>query len=93
MTLAADSMKKVTMSESLRSITQAISAINDMNNQIATASEQQGAVMEEISTSISAILTQVDETSAGSRNTAVSSDSMRALSMELKTLVGQFKVA
>ena len=79
--------------ESLQSITQAISAINDMNNQIATASEQQGAVMEEISTSINAILTQVDETSAGSRNTAVSSDSMRALSMELKTLVGQFKVA
>ncbi|WP_261840783.1 methyl-accepting chemotaxis protein [Aliamphritea ceti] len=78
---------------SLQSITQAISSINDMNNQIATASEQQGAVMEEISTSIMAILTQVDETSEGSRNTAVSSDSMRDLSMELKALVGQFKVA
>lgn len=78
---------------SLESITKAISAINDMNNQIAAASEQQGAVMEEISTSINAILNQVDETSEGSRNTAISSDSMKALSMELKSLVGQFKVA
>lgn len=78
---------------SLQSITQAISAINDMNNQIAAASEEQGAVMEEISNNILAILNQVNETSEGSRDTAVSSDSMRELSQDLQALVRQFKVA
>lgn len=79
--------------DSLRVITQDISTMNDMNNQIASASEEQNLAMQAINSSITTLLGQVERTVDGSKDTAQNSESMQKLSTNLKELIGTFKVA
>lgn len=74
----------------LASITGAIARINDMNNQIASAAEEQSAVAEEINRNIVAIHQQGSETAAGTQKVSASTAELAQLVEKLETLVVQF---
>lgn len=78
--------------ESLQSITQAVTVIKDMNNQIASASEEQSAVTEEMKHNINNIAEVAVDTASGSREITDGANELSRLAEELKTLVGQFRV-
>ena len=91
---AATSVERANqVSDSLDAIWQAIDTINDMNAQIASASEQQSAVASEIDRNILAIAQVTEETAQGSAQTASSSENLAERAGSLKVLVGKFKVA
>jgi aerotaxis receptor len=75
--------------EALGRITAAVQTINDMNTQIATASEQQSHVAEEINKNISNITHVVEQTAAGAANTARASEDLLKLAGGLKSLINQ----
>ncbi|NOY62427.1 MAG: methyl-accepting chemotaxis protein [Gammaproteobacteria bacterium] len=77
--------------DSLHAITSAIATIADMNANIASASEQQGAVAEEINQNIVTISEVADQTANGAQQTASSSTELAGLANNLQQLVGQFK--
>lgn len=79
-------------SSSLESITQAVGTIRSMNDQIASASEQQNAVTEEINQNIVTISEVAEQTSHGAEQTKAASEQLTHLADELQSLVGQFKV-
>jgi len=76
----------------LTTITSAINTINDMNTQIASAAEQQGAVAQEIDRNVTSIHQVANETSEGAVRTASASDNLARLAIELQEMVGHFKV-
>lgn len=76
---------------SLVAIGQAVTAINEMNLQIASASEQQSAVAEQVNQSVTQINEAANENNAGAQQVAVATDEIAQLSINLKSLVGQFK--
>ncbi len=78
--------------ESLGGITQAVASISDMNTQIATASEEQTSVAEEINQNIVNISQIGEEAMSSAQQASTSSDELARLSSELQGLVGQFKV-
>ncbi|MEW5757567.1 MAG: methyl-accepting chemotaxis protein [Pseudomonadota bacterium] len=78
--------------DSLHSIAEAIVSISDMTHQVASASEEQTAVANEISRSITAISDDSEATTHGVRETQAASDELVRLSEQLKRLVGQFRV-
>ncbi|MDT4328868.1 methyl-accepting chemotaxis protein [Methylomonas sp. MED-D] len=77
--------------ESITSISQRIDTINDMNNQIASAAEEQTAVAEEINRNISNISHVSEETSIGAKNTADACRELLELANQLRTTVGSFR--
>ncbi|HSJ48207.1 MAG TPA: methyl-accepting chemotaxis protein [Gammaproteobacteria bacterium] len=77
---------------SLQTITYAVSAISDMNVQIASAAEEQSAVAEEINRNIVNIGTVADETATGSEHTATASAELARLGTDLQRAAGKFKV-
>ncbi|WP_425414205.1 methyl-accepting chemotaxis protein [Pseudomonas cremoricolorata] len=77
---------------SLGTITGTVSSIQAMNQQIAAAAEQQGAVAEEISRSILNVRDVSEQTAAASDETAASSVELARLGGHLQMLVSQFKV-
>lgn len=77
---------------SLNVIAGEVGTINDMNMQIATAAEQQGAVAEEINRNITTISDIADTTSADARQTSQISDELVRLAAELNRLVGRFRL-
>lgn len=76
----------------LDSISESISIINDMNAQIASATEQQVAVADEISRNITSISKSSEETSVGARQTASSSSELTRLAEELQGMVAEFRM-
>ncbi|NWC94591.1 methyl-accepting chemotaxis protein [Pseudomonas sp. IPO3778] len=76
----------------LENITRTVSTIQAMNQQIATAAEQQSAVAEEINRSVLNVRDVSEQTSAASEETAASSAELARLGIYLQTLVGRFKV-
>ncbi|TDV66101.1 methyl-accepting chemotaxis protein [Pseudomonas sp. LP_7_YM] len=78
---------------SLKSITQTVSAIQAMNQQIAAAAEQQSATAEEINRSVLNVRDVSEQTSAASEETAASSIELARLGTHLQSLVGQFRVS
>ncbi|MDF3866277.1 methyl-accepting chemotaxis protein [Pseudomonas denitrificans (nom. rej.)] len=76
----------------LGTIASAVAVIHQMNQQIAAASEQQSAVAEEISRSVSSIRGIADESAQAMESTASSSVELAQLSRELQGLVGQFRL-
>ena len=66
--------------------------INDMNTQIATASEEQSAVAEEINRNITNISQIADKTSEGAKQTAQISEELVQLAAELERQVNRFKL-
>lgn len=76
----------------LEHIVQSVSAINDLNTQIATASEEHSTVTGEIDRSVIRI-TEISESAAnGSSKTAEQSQELSALGEQLNALVTQFKL-
>ncbi len=78
--------------DSLGSITQTVSNIQAMNQQIAAAAEQQSAVAEEISRSIVNVRDVSEQTAAASEETAASSVELARLGGQLQMMVSRFKV-
>lgn len=75
----------------LNTISSAIDNINDMNHQIATASEEQRAVAEDINQSIVNINSVAESTSRGAQESAMAVDDMVGAIRRLGNLINQFK--
>ncbi len=78
-------------SASITTISERIDTISDMNNQIASAAEEQTAVAEEINRNIRNISEVANETSLGAKNTSEACDDLLDLANQLRSAVGQFK--
>jgi methyl-accepting chemotaxis protein len=77
--------------EALDAIAGAVSKIDEMSTQIASASEEQGAVSEEINKNITRINDMSSQTAAGAEDTATASGDLSRMASELQGLVAQFK--
>lgn len=78
--------------EALNAINAAVSSIQQMNQQIATASEQQSAVAEEINRSVSSIRDVADQSAAATEQTSAASADLARLGSELQSQVGRFRL-
>ncbi|MFK5950862.1 MAG: methyl-accepting chemotaxis protein [Methylococcales bacterium] len=78
-------------SASITTISERIDIISNMNNQIASAAEEQTAVAEEINRNIRNISEVANETSQGAKNTSEACDELLDLANQLRAAVGQFK--
>jgi len=76
---------------SLDSITQAVTTINDLNAQIASAAEEQSSVAEEINRNIVNISHVGEQTNQGAQQTAEASEELARLAEQLQGLVSQFR--
>lgn len=76
----------------LKDIITAISCINSMSTQIASAVEEQSAVAQEINRSVDRIVQTADSTAVATRKTHEEAHRMAELSRELKSQVSKFKV-
>jgi methyl-accepting chemotaxis protein len=77
---------------SLAGINSAVREIADMTTQIATAAEEQSSVTAEIDKNLVQINTLAMNTAEGASKTALESQRLNQLSIQLRQLVGQFKV-
>lgn len=78
--------------EELRAITETISVIQTMNQQIAAAAEQQSSVAEEINRSVLNVRDVADQSAEAAKETATSTAQLAQLGSELQTLIDRFKV-
>ncbi len=78
--------------KTLDTIAEAITCIKDMNIQIASATEEQTAVTEEINRSIVNINDVGRETAEGAQGAADSSEELAQTARRIQGLVGQFKI-
>jgi len=78
---------------SLGSITQAVETIYDMSTQIATASEQQSIVAEDINQNVVSISQSGKEVLDGSQHSVLSSERLAKLAIGLEVLMSQFTLA
>ncbi|RMK29221.1 methyl-accepting chemotaxis protein [Pseudomonas aeruginosa] len=76
----------------LGNIATAVALIQQMNQQIAAASEQQSAVAEEINRSVTAIREVADQSAQAMQSTASSSDQLAELGRELQGMVRHFRL-
>nr|WP_095054271.1 methyl-accepting chemotaxis protein [Pseudomonas sp. Irchel s3b2] len=76
----------------LGSIAAAVSLIQQMNQQIAAAAEEQSSVAEEINRSVTSIRASADQSSLAMRGNAASSIELAQLGVELKGMVGHFRL-
>jgi methyl-accepting chemotaxis protein len=79
--------------ESLVLISESIASIRDMNMHIATASEQQSAVAEEINQSIVRIAQVAEESAVAAEQMTTTSTDLAGLADQLQLHVAQFKLA
>ncbi|MGR5145073.1 methyl-accepting chemotaxis protein [Photobacterium alginatilyticum] len=78
--------------DALQAITDAIGVINEMNIQIASASEQQSSVAENINENVINVKRVAEENAVAANQTRASTSEIAQLSEQLKELVSQFKV-
>jgi len=76
----------------LGSIAAAVSLIQQMNQQIAAAAEQQSSVAEEINRSVTSIRASADQSALAMQGNAASSIELAQLGAELKGMVGHFRL-
>ena len=79
--------------EALEAVLQRVATISDMSTQIASATEQQSSVAEEMSRNINSIADVSEQTATASEQTAQASQDMSRLSQELMQMVSHFVVA
>jgi len=79
--------------EVLVTISEFITNINDMSSQIATASEQQGVVAEEININVVNIHDKTQENVDAVSESSKSGRELAELSLQMQTLVSRFKIA
>ncbi len=84
--------KAATTGNALRAIVGAVTRINDMATQIASATEQQSAVASEINRNVVQINDMTQQTAAGSQQTAQASEEIATLATRLQEEVSLFKV-
>lgn len=77
---------------SLENITRTVSTIQSMNQQIATAAEEQSAVAEEINRSVINVRDISEQTAGSSEETAASSVELARLGNELQVMVNHFRI-
>jgi len=77
--------------ESLDAITRAVSTINEMNTMIASASEEQSSVANDMNESIVKINELSQNTASGAEQSSSSSSEMANLASQLQSLVSHFK--
>jgi len=77
--------------DAFNTITGTVGTIRDMNDQIASAAEEQSQVAEEINRNINTINDIAEENANSARESSKSAESLAALAGELQSLVGQFK--
>ncbi|MCC5880589.1 MAG: methyl-accepting chemotaxis protein [Idiomarina sp.] len=78
--------------ESLQTINQSVTRLNDMNAQIATAAEEQSAVANEINQNFSRIMQTASASSHGAREVSEASASLEALAHSLQNSVAKFQI-
>lgn len=78
--------------KSLDAISSAVSTINDMNMQIATATEEQSAVTEEINNNIVNISQIAENSTEGARQITDATNELNQLALNLQALLGRFKL-
>ncbi|MBC3955463.1 HAMP domain-containing protein [Pseudomonas sp. DOAB1067] len=76
----------------LGSIADAVSMIQQMNQQIAAAAEQQSSVAEEINRSVTSIRASADQSALAMQGNTASSIELASLGNELKGMVGHFRL-
>ena len=76
----------------LMSITQAVSVINDMNIQIASAAEQQSAVAEDVNRNVANIGEVANEVAGGAAESSQASAGLTRLAEHQRRLINQFQV-
>nr|WP_095188619.1 methyl-accepting chemotaxis protein [Pseudomonas sp. Irchel 3E19] len=76
----------------LGSIAAAVSLIQQMNQQIAAAAEEQSSVAEEINRSVTSIRASADQSSIAMHGNAASSVELAQLGSELRGMVGHFRL-
>lgn len=92
-TLAQETVTQTQQStQALTLIREEVSAINDMNAQIATASEQQSTVAEEVNQNILSIHDAIRVTSAGTEQVVSASRSLANLAQQLTKQVAFFRL-
>jgi len=79
--------------DALNKITESVILINDINNQIAAATEEQNASINDIKGNVDTISHHVDSTAQGAQETAKNSQVTSELTDKIKTLVYQFKTS
>ncbi|WP_292399595.1 MULTISPECIES: methyl-accepting chemotaxis protein [unclassified Methylophaga] len=79
--------------ESLEVISRSVTAINDMNAQIASVAEQQSAVAEEINNNFRRITDVSDKAEAGSQSISSLSTELNQLADALQQSISKFKTA
>jgi methyl-accepting chemotaxis protein len=89
-TQAVDGARMV--GEQLHEITTSVIQIQEMNQQIATAAEEQTSVAEEINRSIINVRDSVDQTASATEQTTASSHELAHLGTELQQVVARFTV-
>ncbi len=78
--------------QSLEAITQAVSVINDMNTQIASAAEEQSAVAEDINRNVTNIGQVAGEVAGGADEASGASAELTKLAEQQRRLINQFRV-
>nr|WP_175653201.1 methyl-accepting chemotaxis protein [Pseudomonas sp. Marseille-P9899] len=78
--------------EALESITRAVSVINDMNTQIASAAEEQSAVAEDINRNVINIGQVANEVAGGADESSTASAELTKLAEQQRRLINQFRV-
>nr|WP_252274410.1 methyl-accepting chemotaxis protein [Pseudomonas subflava] len=78
--------------QALENITQAVSVINDMNTQIASAAEEQSAVAEDINRNVTNIGQVAAEVAGGADEASGASAELTKLAEQQRRLINQFRV-
>jgi len=78
--------------QALGSITQVIDKIEGMNIQIASATEQQSATVDELNRNLERIVELSGNTTQAAQETSTSGDELNRVSEELQELVRRFRV-
>ena len=91
--VAAGSEKAAHSGRALEQILEQINAVTMQIAQVATAAEQQTATTSEISSNMQQITEVVAQTASGAHESAVASNQLSDLAVDLKRIVGQFKLS
>jgi len=78
--------------EALDRIAEGINDINERNQVIASAAEEQASVAREVDQNLVKISDIASQSSAGANQTRISAEELSRLAVELNTLVGRFKL-
>ncbi len=91
---AARSVEQAALAgQSLENIATAVSRINDMTTQIATATEEQSVVSEEINGHVTNIARVADRTADGAISASAAAGELRELAEKLATQVARYRAA